>query len=267
MKRIVSPRIKFSLFAFLFLFSYFCWAKSEFSQDAREYRKKGYQAQQAGNIETAIVYYKKAIALDPSYATPHNDLGIVYEMKGYLDKALAEYKSAIRINPDFAEAHMNLALLYESMNKIEQAIPHWIKRVELGDPKDPWTKKAWEKLWKYAPDEAKEIEAKVLAQEVAKNLKQQKESNKIMAEKHYQKGIFYFKKKLFENAYNELKTALDLAPQDKKYQEMFKKAQLQYKIAQINIHYKNGIDYLNSKDYTKAKQEFEKILEFVPREE
>ena len=37
----------------------------EFAKEAREYRQKGYQAQQAGDIELAIVYYKKAIALDP----------------------------------------------------------------------------------------------------------------------------------------------------------------------------------------------------------
>lgn len=243
------------------------FAKSEFSQEATEYRKKGYEAQQAGDIEMAIIYYKKAIALDPFYATPHNDLGIAYEMKGFLNKALEEYQTAIRINPEFAEAHMNLALLYERINKIEEAIPHFVKRVELGNSDDPWTKKAWEKIWKYDPEQAKEVEARILAQEVARKIQTRKETNKIIAEKHYQKGIFYFEKKFYENAYLELRQAVSLVPENKKYQEMYKKADLQYRMSQIQNHFKNGIDYLNAQDYVKAKQEFEKIIELVPREE
>jgi len=239
----------------------------EFAKEARQYRQEGYKAQQAGDIELAIVYYKKAIALDPHYAVPHNDLGITYETKGLLDKAEQEYLTAIRINPDFAEAHMNLALLYESMNKIEQAIPHFIKRVELGNPNDPWTKKAWEKLWKYAPEQAKEVEAKILAQEVARKIQEQKGVKKVTAEKHFQKGMFFFEKGLYENAYKEFKQAVILVPEDKKYQEMYKKADMEYRLSQINLHYKNGLDYFKKKDFTSAKQEFEKIIELVPREE
>jgi len=250
----------------LFFFTALAFSQ-EFVKEAREYRQKGYQAQQAGDIELAIVYYKKAIALDPHYAVPHNDLGIAYETKGLLDKAEQEYLIAIRINPDFAEAHMNLALLYENMNKIDQAIPHFIKRVELGNPNDPWTKKAWEKLWKYAPKQAKEVEAKILAQEVARKIQEQKGVKKVAAEKHFQKGMFFFEKGLFEDAYKEFKQAVVLVPDDKKYQEMYKKADFQYRLSQINLHYKNGIDYYKKNDFTNAKQEFEKIIELIPREE
>lgn len=260
-------RIALNSFVLIISFSTTLAFSQEFTKEAREYRQKGYQAQQAGDIELAIVYYKKAIALDPHYAVPHNDLGVAYEMKGLLDKAEEEYLSAIRINPDFAEAHMNLALLYESMNKIEKAISHFIKRVELGDPNDPWTKKAWEKLWKYAPEQAKEVEAKILAQEVARKIQEQKEVKKITAEKHFQKGLFFFEKELFEDAYKEFKQAVVLVPDNEKYQQMYKKADFQYRLSQINLHYKNGIDYFKKNDFINAKQEFEKIIELIPREE
>ena len=249
------------------LFSSFAFAQDDFANEARVYRNKGYKAQQAGDIEMALVYYKKASALDPFYAAPHNDAGIVYEMKGYLDKAQEEYIAAVKIEPDFAEAHMNLGLLYERMNEIEKALPHFARRAELGKTNDAWTKRAWEKLWKYDPEMAKEVEAKVLAQEVAGKLKQEKESNKVLAAKHYQKGIFYFKKKLFENAYNELKQAVQLFPDNPTYREIYKKADSEYRIQQIKLHVKNGIDFLSSNENVKAKQEFEKILELVPREE
>ncbi|MDP8233194.1 MAG: tetratricopeptide repeat protein [Candidatus Saelkia tenebricola] len=259
--------MKIIVFVMLMFYS-LAWATNEdFFNEARVYRSKGYEAQTAGDIEMALVYYKKSSALDPFYAIPHNDAGIVFEIKGYLDKALNEYIAAIQINPDFAEAHMNLGLLYERMNEIEKALVHFAKRAELGKTNDSWTKRAWEKIWKYAPEMAKEIEAKVLAQEIAGKLKEDKESNKILAAKHYQKGVFYFKKKLFENAYNELKQAIHLAPDNLKYQEMYSKSNSEYKIQKINIHVKNGTDFLNSNENVKAKQEFEKILELIPRDE
>ncbi len=252
--------IIFSLFASLTL------AENEFVQEAKDYRKRGYEAQQAGDIEMALVYYKKATALDPYYAIPHNDLAIAYEMKGYLDKALEEYKTAIRIDPSFAEAHMNLALLYERMGDIEKAITHFAKRVEYGEADSAWTKKAWEKLWQYSPQDAKEVEARILAQEVAIKMKGDKESNKIVAEKHFQKGTFYFKKQLYENAYEELKQCIMLVPDNQKYKDMYEQANAKYRTEKITLHYKNGIDFLNSNENVKAKQEFEKILELVPRE-
>ncbi|MDD5613636.1 MAG: hypothetical protein PHQ54_01030 [Candidatus Omnitrophica bacterium] len=242
------------------------WADANLKAEALDYRKKGYQAQQAGDIEMAMVYYRKASMLDSFYAIPHNDMGIIYEIKGYLNKAEEEYLTAVKKNPEFAEAHMNLALLYERMNQIDKALPHFIKRVELGNRNDAWTKRAWQKLWNYAPEQARETEARVLAREVAGKMQEQKESNKITAEKHYQKGIYYLKQKIHQNAYEELKSAVTLAPDNNEYQIAYKKAHKEYLINQIKVYSKNGIDYIQSDDYVKAKQELEKIFELMPRE-
>ena len=238
----------------------------DFVKESRNYRKKGYEAQQSGDTEMALVYYKKAAALDSFYAIPHNDTGILYEMKGYLNKAQEAYSKAIQINPEFAEAHMNLALLYERMNEIDKALPHFIKRVELGSKNSSWTKRAWQKLWKYAPEQARETEAKVLAREVANRMQEQKETNKVLAAKHYQKGIYYFKKGLYENAYAELKQAATLFPDNEDYQKNYRKSEKKYIISKINIYCKNGSDYIESGDYVKAKQELEKIIKIVPRQ-
>ncbi len=239
---------------------------SDFVEESRSYRKKGYEAQRSGDIEMALVYYRKAAALDPFYAIPHNDTGIIFEMKGYLNKAKEAYSKAIQINPQFAEAHMNLALLYERMNEIDKALPHFIKRVELGSKNNAWTKQAWQKLWKYAPEQARETEARVLAREVANRMQDQRETNKVLAAKHYQKGVYYFKKGLYENAYNELKQAVTLFPDNTDYQKYYKEAEKKYIISKINIYSKNGSDYIASGNYVKAKQELEKILELVPRQ-
>jgi hypothetical protein len=37
-------------------------------------------------------------------------------------------------------------MLYERMGEREKAVSHWQKRYELGEPGDPWTDKAEERL-------------------------------------------------------------------------------------------------------------------------
>ncbi len=117
-------------------------------EEARTYRETGYEAQERGDIESAINWYQKAISLDAEYAAPHNDLGILYEAKGRLDMAEAEYQRTLSIDPDYEKAHTNLALLYERKGQLEKAAFHWMRRYKLGKPGDPWTKEAKRRLEK-----------------------------------------------------------------------------------------------------------------------
>lgn len=110
------------------------------------YRVNGYEKQQQGNYADAQTWYQKAIALDPAYPTPHNDLGVVFEQQSRLKEAEAEYQKALALNPTYLEAHANLAMLYERMGEREKATYHWLKRYQLGDPGDPWTMRAEERL-------------------------------------------------------------------------------------------------------------------------
>jgi len=76
---------------FLIIISLFFSAEIIFSQniekkeptevelEARLARRQGLKAQQAGQLDEAIIIYKKAITLDPLYVEPYNDLGVVYE--------------------------------------------------------------------------------------------------------------------------------------------------------------------------------------------
>ena len=115
-------------------------------EEAVGYRSQGYEAQQRGDAAGALTWYQKAAALDPSYGTPHNDVGILLEGQGRMPDAEKEYLKALELNPNAIETHANLAMLYERMGAKEQAIGHWIKRYELGDPYDPWTNRAEERL-------------------------------------------------------------------------------------------------------------------------
>ncbi len=115
-------------------------------EEAVAYRAEGYEAQRRGDAASALTYYQKAAALDPSYPTPHNDLGILLEEQGRLSEAEAAYQQALALNPNYLEAHANLAMLYERMGEREKAISHWRVRYELGEADDPWTARAEERL-------------------------------------------------------------------------------------------------------------------------
>ena len=115
-------------------------------EEALSYRVQGYEAQRRGDLEGALSLYQKAGALDPTYPTPHNDAGVIMEEQGRLGDAEQQYRRAIELNQNYLEAHANLAMLYERMGKKEQAIYHWMKRYQLGDPYDPWTARAEERL-------------------------------------------------------------------------------------------------------------------------
>lgn len=115
-------------------------------EEGVEYRRQGYEAQQRGDMAEALSWYQKAAALDPSYPTPHNDMGVILEQEGRVEDAERAYLEAVALNPEYREAHTNLALLYERMGQEKEAAAHWLKRYELGDPSDPWRAHAAERL-------------------------------------------------------------------------------------------------------------------------
>lgn len=114
--------------------------------EAVGYRIQGYEAQRRGDTANALSLYQKAAALDSTYPTPHNDIGVLFEEQGRLEEAEQAYRQALTLNPNYLEAHANLAMLYERMGQKEKAIYHWLKRYQLGDPHDPWTARAEERL-------------------------------------------------------------------------------------------------------------------------
>ncbi len=97
-------------------------------------RDKGYRLQKAGKLKEAEIYYKKAIKLDPKYASPYNDLGVIYEKRGELDKAERFYLKALQIKSDYPGVYSNLASLYEKKGDLKRALAYWERRASMGQP-------------------------------------------------------------------------------------------------------------------------------------
>jgi tetratricopeptide (TPR) repeat protein len=98
---------------------------------ARTYDHLGLAYHRIGDIDNAILQYKKSLSLNPFQAGVHNNIGISYYEKGLVDKAINHFKHAIEINPSHADAHYNLGVAYGDKGLIELANEEIRKGIEL----------------------------------------------------------------------------------------------------------------------------------------
>lgn len=85
------------------------------------------------NYDEAVEFFKKAVAVEPTYAKGHVNLGVAYSMLGENDKALAAFQEAVRVDPTSVEAWENLGITYQAMREYTKAREAFAKMVEL-DP-------------------------------------------------------------------------------------------------------------------------------------
>ena len=81
----------------------------------------------------AVVEYTRAIAIDPSFADAHNNLGQAREKQGApLAEAIAHYRDALGADPELAQAWYNLAAALENMGgMLEEALEAYSRSHEL----------------------------------------------------------------------------------------------------------------------------------------
>lgn len=102
--------------------------------DATDYSNRGVFFSDRGQYDTAITYFTKAIALDPSLATAYFNRGTAYaEGKDQHDKAISDFSEALEINPRYARACYNRGLSYYHKNLYDLACSDWERACVLGD--------------------------------------------------------------------------------------------------------------------------------------
>lgn len=62
---------------------------------------RGQALEKQGDLDGAIVAYRKAIQLDGKVAKYHFKLGKALESQGSLDDAIVSYRKAVRLRPEF----------------------------------------------------------------------------------------------------------------------------------------------------------------------
>lgn len=239
---------------------------------ARVYRQQGIEEQGHGNLEAAMVFYQKAIAMDSSYAVPYNDLGVIYETYGWLDRAEESYKKAISIDSNFLSAYSNLALLYENKKDFKSAYYYWKMRVDLGSECDPWTNKAKEridKLVQFLP-EVKQLKINEEKRKLAEITIMEKEEKIEAAKREFIQARSLFHREKYKDALASVELALFLNPQDKDALELkdevsavLKKINKEADIKNMQEYFRNGTQFYRQDDLQAAEREFERIVELT----
>jgi Flp pilus assembly protein TadD len=84
-----------------------------------------------GRLDEAIVQYRQAIQVSPTYADAYNNLGVSLDDQGRFDEALAQYREAVRIKPDYAEAHYNMGITLSNQGKLDEAVAEYEQAVRV----------------------------------------------------------------------------------------------------------------------------------------
>jgi SAM-dependent methyltransferase len=79
--------------------------------EATAYVRRGNDLRTDGRFAEAEAAYRAALALIPTYAEAHNNLGELQAAAGHTGEAEQSFQEAISLNPHYAEAHNNLGKL------------------------------------------------------------------------------------------------------------------------------------------------------------
>lgn len=87
------------------------------------------------NLDEAIKYFHKALALDTRHTQSLNALGLVYTIKGNFAEAEKSLLKCLEVSPAFIEARNNLGVVYQEMGFPDRAEAEF-KKV-IADPAYP----------------------------------------------------------------------------------------------------------------------------------
>ncbi len=95
---------------------------------AFKYFKLAYEHQMRGELPQAVFYYKKSLEIEPT-AEGHTFLGWTYSFMGRLEEAIAECHKAIAVDPEFGNPYNDIGAYYIQMGKLDEAIP-WLEKAK-----------------------------------------------------------------------------------------------------------------------------------------
>lgn len=239
---------------------------------AEEYRLKGYEAQQKGNLDEALTNYVKAASLSPAPASLYNDMGVIYEKLNLPEKAEGAYLEAVRVDDKYLPAYANLAYLYEAKGDIQKAGEYLKKRIREGDPQDTWTRRAKDDLHRLArksPELKKWLQKQEVAEltgELETEAKEDFSKRVAKANEFYKEGQKLAKEKNYRQAIDRYNQALSFTPGNPKIMTARDQAILHNAKQQLQEHADSAIKMLDLGDTVSARTEIQKMLTEIPSE-
>jgi Tfp pilus assembly protein PilF len=184
------------------------------------------------NIDEAIKYFVKCLALDTHYYLAWNAIGLAQSLKGNLDESAKAYQKCLELNSDFSEAHNNLGTIYQEQNLTDKAESEFKKAA--ADPTFQTRGLAYYNLARLYTAQNRNGEA---LENVDKAI--QNKSRFHMALNL--KGLILEKQNKLEEAVGAYEQAVKLVPDD------------------VHYNYNLGVAYFKTEEFAKAKEIFLKI--------
>lgn len=85
--------------------------------------------------DEAVRLYRESLALHPT-AEAHTFLGWTYSLQGRLDEAIAECRQAIALDPDFGNPYNDIGVYLMQQGDLDGAIP-WLERAKSAPRYEP----------------------------------------------------------------------------------------------------------------------------------
>lgn len=92
---------------------------------ARDLFEKAQRAQMKGELDRAVELYKTSLEIHPT-AQAHTYLGWTYHEQGNAEAAIAECKRAIAIDPGFGNPYNDIGAYLIALGRYDEAIP-WLE--------------------------------------------------------------------------------------------------------------------------------------------
>jgi len=88
--------------------------------------ERAYEAQMSGAFDEAADLYRRSLEAHPT-AEAHTFLGWTYSFQGRLDEAIEECRKAIAVDPDFGNPYNDIGAYLIQMERFDEAIP-WLEK-------------------------------------------------------------------------------------------------------------------------------------------
>ena len=235
---------------------------------AEKYTREGVRLANNHSLDEAIVFFKKAHNISPSFHT-HYYLGLSYQNTDKLDLAEKHYKSCMKLSPSYAMAYNNLAAIYLGQKKFKEA-EKLLKIAVDWNPKNAFAHNNLGNVYKHQSknDLARKSYKKALSidpdiVETINNL-----GLLCVEEKNPKKGVVYFKKALelnpnYSPAYMHLSVAYSKMGDTEKSIEALENYVEQRPEDVNGISYLANL-YVNAGETKRAKKLYERALKLNP---
>ena len=175
---------------------------------AKEHFDAGLKLYQQGKLDAALMEFRQAVKLVPTFAEAHLGIGVVLQAEAEHDMAITSFRRAITLDPQNANAYNNLGTALVMQGNYDEAITAYQKAIAL-NPKLVNAHTNLGYALGYETDEAGAIEA----------FQQAIRLNPNFAPAYEGMGIVFLKQGITEKGITQLKKAQTLYTQQGKLQE------------------------------------------------